>query len=121
MDFDVILIYMRKDSEFHDYVLYDLLGDNLRITSRKMFGGYGIYLNGVIFGIIAEDVLYFKVDDSNQEEFVSRGSKMLTYLSKGKEVPLPYWEVPADVLEDRGMLLDWMFTSVEVTIRGNKR
>ncbi len=108
---------MRKNSEFHDYVLYDLLGGNLRITSRIMFGGYGLYLNGVIFGIINEDVLYFKVDDSNSDEFISRGSKPFTYLSKKKEVALPYWEVPADVMEDSGMLLDWMFTSVDVTVR----
>ncbi|MDA8227095.1 MAG: TfoX/Sxy family protein, partial [Desulfitobacterium hafniense] len=52
---------MAISETFKDYVLEQLaiLGD---VTVRKMFGGAGIYYEGVIFGLLADDVLYFKVD-----------------------------------------------------------
>ncbi len=112
---------MRKDSEFHDYVVHDLLSTDKRVTSRSMFGGYGLYHGGLIFGLIIENALYFKVDGSNIDEYEARKSKPFTYINKGKEVTMPYWEVPADVIDDRGLLWEWMSASMEITRKGNKR
>ena len=60
---------MNKDQSFHDHVVRDLFVHIPDITSRAMFGGWGLYQDGVIFGIIADGELYFKVDDTNRAGF----------------------------------------------------
>lgn len=106
---------MKKSSEFHDYVLYDVLGHIDGITSRSMFGGYGLYLNGVIFGIIAEGTLYFKVDDSNRSEFEKRGSVPFSYKAKGgKNVSMNYYEVPEEIMSDRDAIREWIDVSAHI-------
>ena len=56
---------MAVDESYKDYVV-DQLGQLGFVTVKKMFGGAGIYYDGLIFGLLADDVLYFKVDDSNK-------------------------------------------------------
>ena len=73
---------MQKDSEFHDYILYDLLGDDPHITSQKMFGGYGLYQDGIIFGLIIDDTLYFKVGEENKAGYDEYGSKPFRYSNR---------------------------------------
>lgn len=110
-----------SDSDFHDYVMHDLFAELPGITSRKMFGGYGIYKDGIIFGLIAYDVLYFKVDEINKPDYEKKGSKPFTY-SQGNHKPttMSYWELPADIMDDKEELKKWMNTSVEASIRTQK-
>ena len=70
---------MKKDRSFHDYVIQDRLGKIPGITSRAMFGGWGVYKDGIIFAIIDDDQLYFKVDDQLQPEFEQLGSSPFVY------------------------------------------
>ncbi len=65
---------MKRDQSFHDYVVQDLLEKESGITSRAMFGGWGIYKNGLIFAINSDGELYFKVGDSNRADFEKVGS-----------------------------------------------
>ena len=108
---------MPKNTEFHDYVVYDLMRDVPHITSRQMFGGWGIYRDGIIFAIITGGVLYFKTDDVNQKRFEEAGSAPFTYQNKGKTVALPYWNVPERVMEDPDELFAWIETSCDVARR----
>ena len=64
---------MSVSDEFLEYILDQLSawGD---VTARKMFGGAGLYRDEKMFGLIADDVVYLKVDDSNREAFVQAGS-----------------------------------------------
>ena len=59
---------MKRTSEYLDYVMEKLspLG---QIKSRAMFGGYGIFHEGVMFALIADDNLYFKVNESNRDDY----------------------------------------------------
>ena len=59
-------------NEFVEYTL-ELLADLGAVRARSMFGGYGLYLDDLMFGIIADDVVYFKVDDTNRDIFLSAG------------------------------------------------
>lgn len=107
---------MAKDRSFHDYIVYDLLGGVAGITSRVMFGGWAMYKNGVIFGIMIEGEIYFKVDDENRHEFEKMESHPFVYAKKGgKQVSLSYWLVPEEVMEDRRRLHDLMETSVAIS------
>jgi DNA transformation protein len=75
------------------------------ITSRHMFGGAGIYSEGLFFALIAGDVLYFKVDDSNRQDFEAEG--MEPFRPYNDERSMNYSEVPIDVIEDPERLAEW--------------
>ena len=106
-----------KRSDFADYVAQDLLAGLPGVRARAMFGGYGIYQNDVMFAIIVDDTLYFKVDDSNRKDYEKLGSKPFVYKSRGKRVTMSYWEVPAEVMDDREEIVRW----AERSLRINKR
>jgi len=100
-------------SSFHDFVMGDVLGHISDLRSRKMFGGWGLYKEGKIFGIIAEGILYFKVHEGNREVFEKAGSKPFTYENRGKKYAMSYWEVPEKVMNDRKKVEEWLQHSLE--------
>ena len=91
-----------KKNEFADYIVHDALSGLDGVTARAMFGGFGIYRNGVFFGIIVDDKLYFKVDETNIAEYKAMGSSPFIYTAKdSKKMTMSYWKVLPDTLEDR--------------------
>lgn len=101
------------DKDFHDYIMYDVMSDISGISSKPMFGGYGVYKDGKIFAILFEGKLYFKVGDSNRADFEKAGSKPFVYSKKKKgTVSLSYFELPVDVMEDKEQLEAWMAGSM---------
>jgi DNA transformation protein len=81
------------------------LGD---IRGRAMFGGHGLYLNGVIVGIIIDETLYLKADDSNRPAFEREAMAPFVYVSKDRRVAMSYWEAPAAVIEEPEELQRWV-------------
>ena len=73
-----------------------------------MFGGYGLYFEGVMFALIVYDVLYFKVGDANREDYIEAGMGPFTYKGKGKPMQMSYFQVPSEVYEDLALLPAWM-------------
>jgi DNA transformation protein len=68
------------------------LGRVTPVTGKSMFGGAGIYTHGLFFALIAEDRLYFKVNDAMRPEFERRG--MEPFPPFGKDSAMGYYEVP---------------------------
>jgi DNA transformation protein len=95
---------MRTEQTFQDQVFgrVDVLGD---ITSRPMFGGWGLDWRDTIFGIVFGDRLYFKVDDRSKGDFVSRS--MGPFRPNERQTLNSYYEVPPDVLAESEVLLSW--------------
>lgn len=62
---------MAVSDEFIEYVI-DQLAAWGEVSARRMFGGAGLYCDGMMFGLIADDVAYLKADDSNREDFIGR-------------------------------------------------
>jgi len=90
------------------------------ITSRKMFGGIGIYCDGVFFAVIDDDRLYFKVDETNLSDYEAKGAAQWIIEGMSNGGPMPYREVPAEVL-DSGDLGDWIDKAVQVALRKKKK
>jgi DNA transformation protein len=112
---------MPVSDEFVDYVI-DQLADWEQVSARKMFGGAGLYCDCFMFGLIADDVAYLKVDDSNLEDFVRAGSSAFNpYPEKDKSVVMSYYEIPADVLEDRHVLSQWAERALTVARKKKKK
>jgi len=103
---------MPVSDEYLTYVIDQLecLGP---VQSRRMFGGAGLYLEGLFFAIVADDVLYFKVDDSNRGDYEAVGMGPFQPFPDKKAV-MQYYEVPVDVLENRDILRDWAGKAVRV-------
>lgn len=83
------------------------------VTARSMFGGAGLYRGGLIFGILADDTLYFKVDDSNLPDY--KAADMGPFCPYG--TAMPYYQVPIEVLEDSETLRVWAEKSLAVARR----
>lgn len=112
---------MAKKNEIIEYFVHDLLGHVSGVTSRAMFGGYGLYRDGFIFAITVEDELYFKTDAESEAKFEKYGSEPFVY-SQGKHKPtkMPYWKLPEEVMEDKELLADWVEASAEITKKSKK-
>jgi DNA transformation protein and related proteins len=102
---------MAVSSEYLQYVLEQLSGLG-GVTARRMFGGIGLYQDQRFFGIITSDTLYFKVDDSNREDYVARGMDAFRPYADKPHVSMSYFEVPADTLEDPDECAAWARKSV---------
>jgi len=110
-----------KQPGYIDYVL-DMLMPLGGITSRRMFGGYGLYRYGIIFAIVADDILYFKTDAQTCKAYQAYDAVPFTYEGKdGQRVALSYWQVPAEVLENQEILRQWVDQAVAVSKQAKKK
>lgn len=103
---------MPVSDEYLAYVVEQLEGLGA-VQSRRMFGGAGLYCDGLFFAIVADDVLYFKVDDSNRADYEAEGMGPFQPFADKKAV-MQYYEVPIDVLENRETLRDWAAKALRV-------
>ena len=107
---------MAVSESFRTFVL-DQLGRVIpRIRARSMFGGVGIYSGDLFFALLADDTLFFKVDDSNRPDFDARGMSPFRPYGEEGEV-MQYYEVPADLLDDPEGLRPWAEKSIAVAAR----
>jgi DNA transformation protein len=103
---------MAVSDDFLDFVLEQLSSWG-QVTARKMFGGAGLYRDGKMFGLIADDVAYLKVDRSNRDRFLQAGSKPFRPYPERATV-MPYYEIPPDILEDTETLVEWAKQSLVI-------
>ncbi len=106
---------MRVTDGFRAFVLEQLAGMQ-SVRPRAMFGGVGLYAGEVFFGIIAADVLYLKVDDSNRSTYEAEGMAAFQPYPD-RPMTMSYYQVPARVLEDGEELVAWARASVRVAAR----
>ncbi len=93
---------------------------NVRI--RAMFGGYGVYAGDVMFGLVADDVLYLKTDADNRRRFEAAGLPPFTYQGRPDRPPIQmsYAQAPPESLEDADLLCDWARGALEAARRAYK-
>ena len=112
---------MPVSSEYIEFVVGELepLGE---VVWKRMFGGVGLYLDGLFFAIIENDTLRFKVDDFSKADYVEAGMGPFKPY-KDKDHTMQYYEVPIEVLEDRDELWAWAQKAFQValTAKGKKR
>jgi DNA transformation protein len=89
------------------------------LSMRRMFGGVGLYSGESFFALIDDDALFFKVDDANREDYVSRGMK--AFMPFPDKASMGYFQVPADVIEEAEELARWARRSIEVAQRAGMR
>ena len=105
---------LRNSESFKQYVLDQLEG--LNVTARSMFGGCGLYSTGGFFGIIASDVLYLKVDETNRGDYERAGMKPFKPYPD-RSGTMSYYAVPVSVLESQPELENWARAAIRVAAR----
>ncbi len=103
---------MSKNTEEYIAYIEQLLKPFGEFELKKMFGSIGIFKEGICFGGIMENTFRLKVDDSNKEDYESRG--MGPWQVPGKKMKMSYYEVPIEVMEDSKILVQWATKSFEL-------
>jgi DNA transformation protein len=109
---------MAVSESYREFVL-EQLGRVTPVTGKSMFGGVGIYTQGLFFALIAEDSLYFKVDDITRQDFERLG--MEPFRPYGEDSAMGYYEVPADAVEDATQLAAWMRKAIDVAAKAKRK
>lgn len=105
-------------SESYLKLIEDQLADFGEVQIKKMFGGIGLFREGMMFGKIGNDKLWLKVDAHNQADYEAKGMK--AFYSEKKKKGMPYWEVPVDVIEDKTLMKEWAIKAFEAAKRAKK-
>jgi DNA transformation protein len=96
-----------SDSGFVSHCL-ELLSPLGRTSSRRMFGGHALYIDGLCMALIIQDMLYLKVDDAHRALFERAGCKPFTYAGKNDEVHvMSYYTAPEEAMESPAEMLPW--------------
>lgn len=103
-------------SEFQDF-LEELLAPLGGIRFRRMFGGSGIYRDGVMFALVADDAVYLKVDDTTRSAFEAEGCAPFRYEARGKSVTMSYWRLPERLFDEPEEFRDWALAAIHVAGR----
>jgi DNA transformation protein len=103
-----------------DHIL-DLLRPWGLVGAKRMFGGHGLYRGGVMFGIVVEDQLYLKVDESNADDYDRENLAPFRYTRAGRTVSLSYRAVPEGLLDSEEQLQGWSNKAWEAARRAANR
>lgn len=108
-----------RRNDFVEHVC-DLLAPLGEVRPRAMFGGHGIYVDSVFCAIVAYDTLYFKVDAGNRADFEALGAGPFKPFEDNAMV-MSYYEVPAEVMDDRRAMLEWGRKAIEAARRSGTK
>jgi DNA transformation protein and related proteins len=107
---------MKKDSEFADYVV-EIMQSVGPVYAKRMFGGHGIFLEGLMFGLIADQTLYLKVDKESEPEFTDLALEAFSFNKNGKEMKMSYFQAPEEALEDMEVMNLWANKAYSASLR----
>ncbi len=91
------------------------------IRARAMFGGWGLFLDDAMFGLIAGERLYFKVDAETEPRFAAAGAEAFTYPRRGKRITMSYRESPSGTPWETAALLPWAELGLEAARRAREK
>jgi len=88
------------------------------VRLKPMFGVVAVYADDLMLAIVAEDTLYFRVDDEVRPQFEAAGSAPFTFNTRdGREVPISFWRAPDDAMEGADEAEPWARLSLSVALR----
>jgi DNA transformation protein len=91
------------------------------VSVRRMFGGAGVFREGLMFALIADEVLYFKADEDPEGDFKAEGLAPFTYQTKrNPRTVMSYWRAPERCLDDPDEMTDWCRNAYAVALKSAK-
>jgi DNA transformation protein len=112
----------KPEKEFVNYIV-ELTQTIGPVHAKAMFGGHGLFLEGLMFGLIADNELFFKADDTTIKAFADKDLEAFTYGKKGKEFRMSYYQCPEEALESAEEMNIWanMAYTVALNAAAKKR
>lgn len=107
-------------SEYLDY-LRELFQEFGPVSARRMFGGHGIFFDGLMIGLVADDTLYLKADEQSAPKFAEQELPRFEYSKRGKPVSMSYYLAPAEALEDPAAMREWAELAYQAALRSRSR
>jgi DNA transformation protein len=88
------------------------------LTLRRMFGKTGVFCDGLMFAMVADDTLYLRVDDGNAAAFAeAMAYPALSYAKRGQVIDLAFWRAPDRLMDEPGELIAWARLALEAAGR----
>ena len=105
--------------EQREYVAHivDLLQFFGPVESKSLFGGFGVFLEGLMFGLIAGNELYLKVDGQNRQDYKDLGLQAFSFRKNGKQFKMSYYQTPQEAMEDAELLSVWASNAYGAAMR----
>ncbi|MBT5558857.1 MAG: TfoX/Sxy family protein [Proteobacteria bacterium] len=107
-------------SEFVEY-LSEVFAEFGQTNVRHMFGGHGLYYDGIMFGLVADDQLYLKVDDTIRADYEALGLTAFEYNKNGKTMTMSYYHAPEEIYDDPEVAAAWAQKSWEIALKAQKK
>lgn len=107
---------MSSSADFIDHVS-ELLAPAGRVAVKRMFGGHGVYVDGVFVAIIADDELYLKVDDATRADFEAEGCAPFVYTKNGKDMAMSFHRAPGEAMDAPHLMRPWARRALEAALR----
>ncbi len=86
-------------------------------SARRMFGGYGLRVDGVFIALVAFERLYLKTDVTSRPRFAAAGCEPFVYAGKRKPVTMSYWTVPPDAMDSPEQMRPWARLALDAALR----
>ena len=106
----------QEEKEFAEHIV-DLSLCIGPVYSKRMFGGFGIFLEGLMFGLISDNVYYIKVDEETRSEFEELGLEPFTYDKAGKKMNLGYLQAPEEAMDSAEVMAEWANKGFDAALR----
>ena len=90
------------------------------VTPRRMFGGLGVFHDGLMIGLVADGLLYLKADEQSVPLFEDAGSRPFVYQGRNKPVRMSYWSVPDEAMDDPDAMRKWADCAYSAALRSKK-
>ncbi len=111
---------MALSAEYRAFV-EELFDQTFKVTIRPMFGGAGIYTGDTMFGLIADERIYLKADDSTRGDFEAEGCGPFVYVARGGErMAMSYYALPERLYDEPDEIKGWAMKAVDVVLRAKK-
>ncbi len=111
---------MKAQSEFVAH-LGEVFQDFGPVSARRMFGGYGVYHEDLMFALVADDVLYLKADAESAHHFLRHDLQQFEYLKLGKPTKMSYFMAPEGIFDDRAEAKRWATLACEAALRSRNK
>jgi len=107
---------MVGSNEFVEFIV-EMLQRFGTVIAKPMFGGYGLYQDGIMFALISDDTLYFKADEVSKADFLSLGMTPFSYSKNDTLYKMSYFSAPDEALEDYEMMCQWAQKAYDAALR----
>ena len=109
---------LNVENEFVGYVV-ELMQSIGPVYAKSMFGGHGIFLEELMFGLISDGTLYLKADKESENEFLEKGLEVFTYNRQGKRLKMSYYQASEEALEDVEEMNTWANKAYSAALRAD--